>query len=80
MIGRSLRWLAGGIIALLVLAAGVAGFRPQEPECVRNEPTRPLDLNLASDRTHLREDLDDIRATALRFSGEVSYISKTVPV
>ena len=72
MILRSIRWLVGAGIVLLVLAGVVAGFRPREPQCARNEPARPLNLSLASDRAHLRADLDDIRATASEFSSEVS--------
>ena len=72
MTRRRIGWLVGAGIALLFLAGGVAGFRPREPECVRNEPARPLNLSLESDRTHLRADLDDIRAIASGFSSKVS--------
>lgn len=72
MTRRTIRWLVGACISLLLLAGGVAGFRPREPQCVRNEQARPLNLSLQSDRTHLRADLDDIRAIASGFSGKVS--------
>jgi len=69
---KNIRWVVGAATALLLLGGAVAGFRPREPECVRDEPARPLNLSLASDRTHLRADLDDIRAIASGFSSEVS--------
>jgi len=72
MTWRSVGWCAGACAALVVLGAAVAGFRTREPECVRVEPARPLDLSLAPDRVHLQADLDDIRAVAAAFSHEVS--------
>jgi len=69
---RRVRWVACAGTALLVLAGAVAGFRPREPQCVRDEPGRPLNLSLASDRTHLRADLEDIRAIAAGYSREVA--------
>jgi len=72
MTWRGVAWAIGACAALFALGGAVAGFRTREPECVRIEPARQLNLNLASDRTHLRADLDDIRAVAAAFSHEVS--------
>ena len=69
---RAIGWVAGAGCALVLLGGAVAGFRPREPECVRTEPARPLNLSLLSDRTHLRADLEDIRAVAEAFSRDVS--------
>ena len=67
-----MRWVVGACAALFLIGGAVAAFRTREPECVRNESARPLDLSLASDRSHLRADLDDIRAVAAMFSRDVS--------
>jgi len=69
---KNIRWVVGAATALLLLGGAVAGFRPREPECVRDEPARPLNLSLASDRAHLGADFDDIRAIASGFSSEVA--------
>ena len=72
MTWRNIRWAAGAGTALILLAGALVGFRPRDPECVRNEPARPLNLSLASDRAHLGADFDDIRAIASGFSSEVA--------
>jgi len=72
MTWRGIGWVAGAGTALLLLAGAVAGFRPRDPECVRNDPARSLNLSLESDRIHLRADFDDISAIASGFSAEVA--------
>jgi hypothetical protein len=64
--------------AAAVAAAALGGFAtgaagPRDGSCSRpSEAARPLHLESAEDRAHLREDLDDIQAAADAFAAAVA--------